>query len=310
MKAIISMSTTALAMVVLCFSALTMQAHASETAVVAAEDTAITVDVIVGIDKASRAITLKDENGVEWVFVAGPEVRNFDQLKRGDLVIMEYQAGFAIALEPKGSGLKARVSEIDAERAKKGDKPGAKVTKSTYAAAEVTAVDTKHRMVTLQGVRGSLILGVGDGVDLSNIKVGQEVEALYTESFAVSVVPAPKVSGTVTMSIKAVALGVGVEWGSGTLTMYDGTNHDFKVSGLTLADVGAVSVEATGEVYQLVEAKDLEGTFLAGEAGGALVGGGSSLAMKNKHGVVMKLKSKQEGVRLTLAGEGLKMTLK
>jgi hypothetical protein len=281
----------------------------AESAVVAA-DAAVTVDVILNIDQETRAITLKDEDGVEWVLVAGPEVRNFDQLKRGDLVIMEYYSGLAIALEPKGSGLKARISEIEVERAKQGDKPGGKVTESTYAAAQVTAVDQDQRTVTLQGARGSIRLGVGDGVDLSSIEVGQEVEALYTQSFAVSVEPAPAVSGTVKMEIKAVALGIGVEWGGGTLTMYDGTTHDFKVGGLTLADVGVASVEAIGEVYQLVEAKDLAGTFLAGQAGGALVGGGSAIAMKNTNGVVMKLKSTQKGVRLTLAGEGLKIELK
>ena len=284
--------------------------QAEEEGVAVAADAAIAVDVIVDIDKDTRTITLKDDGGGERKFVAGPEVRNFDQLKRGDMVIMEYYVGLAVALEPKGSGLKARVSKVDVERAKQGEKPGAKVTESTYVAAEVTAVDTQHRTVTLQGARGSLQLRVGDAIDLSKVSVGQEVEALYQQSLAISVVPAPKVSGTVKMNIKAVALGIGLEWGGGTLTMFDGTTHDFKVSGLTLADVGFAGVETSGDVYGLVEANDLEGVFLAGQAGGALVGGGAAVAMKNRNGVVMKLRSKQKGVRLTLAGEGLKVTLK
>ncbi len=297
-------------MVVLPFLAVSAVAQAEEVGVAEVADAAIAVDVIVNIDKESRAITLKNEEGEKWVFTAGPEVRNFDQLKRGDLVIMEYYAGFAIALEPKGSGLKARISELKVERAKPGEKPGMKVTDSTYAAAEVAAVDTKHRTVTLQGARGSLMLKVGDEIDLSQVKVGQEVEALYVQSYAVSVAPAPKVSGTVKMKTTTVAIGVGVSWGGGTLTMYDGTNHEFKIRGLTVLDVGIAGVEATGEVYNLVEAKDLEGTFIAGEAGAAFVAGGSAVAMKNGNGVVMKLKSTQKGVRLTLAGEGLNIALK
>lgn len=91
--------------------------------------------------------------------------------------------------------------------------------------------------------------------------------------------------------------------------MYDGTSHEFKVAGLTLLDVGITGIEATGEVYKLVEAKDIEGAFFAGEAGAALGGGGSAIAMKNTNGVVMKLKTAEKGVRLTLAGEGLKITL-
>jgi len=298
------------AMVVLQFLAISVLAQAEEVGIAEVMDAAVAVDVIVKIDKDSRAITLKNEEGEEWVFTAGPEVRNFDQLKRGDLVIMEYYSGLAIALEPKGSGLEERASELEVERAKAGEKPGMKVTASTYILAEITAVNTKYRVVAIEGPENTLILKVSDEIDLNQIEVGQQIEALYTESYAISVVPAPKVSGTVTMKIKAVAFGIGVEWGEGTLTMYDGTSHEFKIRGLTVVDVGISSIEATGEVYNLVEAKDIEKRFVAGAAGAALVGGGSAVAMKNGKGVVMKLKSAQKGVRLTLAAEGLKVTLK
>jgi Cu/Ag efflux protein CusF len=298
------------AMVVLQFLAISVLAQAEEVGVTEVTVTAVAVNVIVKIDKDSRAITLKNDEGGEWIFTAGSEVRNFDQLKRGDLVIMEYYSGFAIALEPKGSELEERASDLEVKRAKAGEKPGMKVTASTYILGEVTAVYLEYQVVAIEGPENTLILKVSDKVDLTQVEVGQEIEALYTESYAISVVPAPKVSGTVTMKIKAVALGIGVEWGEGTLTMYDGTSHDLKVRGLTLVDIGISSVEATGEVYNLVEAKDIEKRFVAGAAGAALVGGGSAVAMKNGKGVVMKLKSAQKGVRLTLAAGGLKVTLK
>ena len=194
----------------LLFSAMT---QAEEVGTAAAEEAVITVDVIVKIDKAARAITLKDEDGIEWEFIAGPEVTNFEQLQRGDLVIMTYYAGMAVALEPKGSGLEERASEIEAQRAAPGEKPGMQATETSYAVATVSAVDTGNGSVTLQGARGSVQLEVGDDVDLADLEVGQEVEALYTESIAVSVEPAPKVSGTLSMQLTAVALGVGAEWG-------------------------------------------------------------------------------------------------
>ena len=74
--------------------------------------------------------------------------------------------------------------------------------------------------------------------------------------------------------------------------------------------MGITSVEATGNVYNLVEAEDIEGVFVAGEAGATLVGGGSVMALKNGNDVVIKLKSTQKGVRLSLAGQGLKVKLK
>ena len=85
---------------------------------VAASNTAVVVDVITDIDKDTRTITLKDPvSGEKWIFNAGPEVKNFDQLKRGDLVLTEYYEGLAVALAPKGSGLKDRVTETNVERA-------------------------------------------------------------------------------------------------------------------------------------------------------------------------------------------------
>lgn len=284
--------------------------QADETGIGVVTDAAIAVNVITSLDSDTRAITLKDESGEKWTFTAGSEVRNFDQLKRGDLVMMEYYSGLAVALEPKGSGLEQRISEVDIERAAAGAKPGAKITESTYVEAKIVAIDTEDRVVALEGPQNVLVLEVGESLDLAQIEVGQEIEALYVQSYAVSVLPAPKVSGSVTMKITDVSLGIGLEWGKGKFDMYDGTNHEFKVGGLTVLDVGIAGVEATGEVYNLVEAKDLEGLYFAGEAGGAFVAGGGVVTMKNTAGVVIKLKSTQKGVRLTLAGEGLKITLK
>jgi len=297
------------AVVILLLTASSM-AQADEEGLAVVAGAAVAVDVITALDADSRSITLKTETGEKVTFTAGPEVRNFDQLKRGDLIILEYYSGLAVALEPKGSSLEQRAEELDIERAKKGEKPGAKVTSSIYVSARVVEIDQEDRLVALEGPENVLVLQVGDDLDLAALEVGQEVEALYVESFAVSVVAAPKLSGTVTMKSTAVALGVGVQWGEGTLSMYDGTEYEFKVGGLTLLDVGVAVVEASGEVYELVEAKDLEGIYLVGEAGAALVGGGSALAMKNDNGVVLKLKSTQKGARLTLAGEGLKISLK
>ncbi len=225
-------------------------------------------------------------------------------------MILQYYAGFALELGPKGEGgSKMRITEMTGDRAELGEKPGMEVTQTTYALGEVTAIDKDTRRVTLQGVEHSLTLVASNEVDLSRIAVGQQVEAMYIESFAVSVLPAPKVSGTVTIKSTSVAIGIGVEWGTGTLTMYDGTTHNFKVGGLSVVDIGVSSVEASGEVYGLVEAKDLEGNFISGEAGGALIEGGSASAMKNENGVVLKLKSTQKGVKLTLAGKGLSVEL-
>jgi len=282
--------------------------HSGEPGAVVA-DAAVAVATVIAVDEETREITLKGPAGDEVMFTAGPEVRNFAQIKRGDRVMMSYYEGFAVALGPKGSGIRKRVQTMEAERAKPGEKPAAIITNSTAAVGAVQAIDIENRTVTLRGVENTLVLEVAEDVDLSQIKVGDEAEALYVESYAVNVVPAPRVSGTVELESTSVALGIGVEWGTGTLTMDDGTTHKFKINGLSVVDLGISKINARGEVFNLVEAKDLNGTFLAGEAGVTVVKGGSATAMRNGNGVVMQLLSTQKGVKLTFAPAGLKVEL-
>ena len=273
------------------------------------EDAAVAVATVVAIDEESRKITLKDVDGDESTFTAGPEVRNFDQVKRGDQVIISFHEGFALAFGPKGSGVRERIDSVNVERAELGEKPAVMITGSVVAIGAVMAVDVENRKVTLKGAKQTVVLTASEDIDLSQVKVGDEVEAVYIKSYAVNVIPAPKVSGTVKIESTSVAVGVGVEWGHGTLTMYDGTTHKFDVRGLSVLDLGISKISATGEVFNLVEAKDLNGFFIAGEAGAALGGGGSVQAMKNGNGVVMQLRSTQTGVKLTLAPEGLGIDL-
>lgn len=269
------------------------------------EDAAVAVATVVAVDEKTRNITLKGPEGDKWTFTAGPEVQNFAQIKRGDRVIVGYYEGFALALGPKGSGAKAKASMVEVARAKPGDKPAMNITETTVAVGVVKAVDPKTRKVTLQGAERTITLEAAEDLDLSTIKAGDTAEAVYIQSYAVQVVPAPKVSGTIKLESTSIAVGIGVKWGKGTLTLHDGSTHKVKINGLSVIDVGITKIEASGEVFNLVELTDLDGTFLAGEAGIALGPGRSAAAMKNNNGVVIQLRSTQKGVKLTLAPEGL-----
>jgi len=118
-----------------------------------------------------------------------------------------------------------------------------------------------------------------------------------------------KASGKVNLQSKSVALGIGVSWGDGTLE-YAGKKHPFTVKGLSIVDLGVAKVTATGEVFNLKKLSDFEGNYAAGEASAALGGGAGITVMKNQHGVVMRLKSTEQGVQLTLAGQGVEVKMK
>ncbi|MDP2701393.1 MAG: DUF1134 domain-containing protein [Candidatus Rokubacteria bacterium] len=116
-------------------------------------------------------------------------------------------------------------------------------------------------------------------------------------------------SGTVTIESKSVALGVGVSWGDGKLS-YQGKTHTFSVNGFSVVDVGVSKVSARGKVFHLNKLEDFAGTYAAAQAGAAVGGGMSAVALRNQNGVVLELTSTQTGIKFTLAGEGIEVKLK
>jgi hypothetical protein len=113
---------------------------------------------------------------------------------------------------------------------------------------------------------------------------------------------------TLTLSEGQVAVGIGWSWGKGVLTL-KGKDYPFKISGLSVLDVGITKAEAEGKVYNLKKLEDFDGTYVSAAAEGTLGVGAGATAMKNGKGVVIHLFPKTKGVNLKLAGEGVKFTL-
>lgn len=118
-----------------------------------------------------------------------------------------------------------------------------------------------------------------------------------------------KPDGTVEFKTHNIAVGVGVTWGDGTLT-FQGKEYKFSIKGLTLVDLGVGDVEATGEVYNLKKAADLGGDYSLAKAGIAVGVGVNVQQMVNDNGVKINVKAKQQGIQFSLAGGGLKITMK
>jgi hypothetical protein len=106
----------------------------------------------------------------------------------------------------------------------------------------------------------------------------------------------------------SLAAGIGFTWGSGTL-IYQGKHYPLKVSGLSLASVGATEYTLAGSVTGLKTPQDVTGVYTTVAVGGTLGGGGGAAAMQNQNGVVIHTTSTSQGLSLTLAAEGVKITL-
>lgn len=159
-------------------------------------DVVKTTATVVAIDSGTRAVTLKRQDGKVITITAGEEVRNFAQLKVGDRVEAEY--GRALALElRKGSTAKSSASETAATvGAPQGQKPAGAAVREVTVLADVVEVDTAAKVVTLRGPAGNhMDLLVRDPAQLANIKKGDKVQAVYTESFAIKVSAAPAKEG-------------------------------------------------------------------------------------------------------------------
>lgn len=116
-------------------------------------------------------------------------------------------------------------------------------------------------------------------------------------------------SGTVTVTATSAAVGVGWSWGKGTLTLLNGKQYHFKVSGLDVVAVGFKQATAVGNVYNLKKIKDFEGTYVVGTAAGTVGGGMGASSMRNDKGVVINLSGVGQGVDFRLAVSGMTVKL-
>jgi hypothetical protein len=148
---------------------------------------------VVGLDKATRTVTLKGPKGNVVDIVAGDEVRNFDQIKLGDFVVARYTE--SLTLELRKTKVKAGDVTVREEvaRAKPGERPAGAGVREVTAIADVIGVDPKKSTITLKGPRGNVVtLNVQNPDQFKVVKKGDQVEVTYTEALAVSVEPAPK----------------------------------------------------------------------------------------------------------------------
>jgi hypothetical protein len=116
-------------------------------------------------------------------------------------------------------------------------------------------------------------------------------------------------SGTITVTATSVAAGIGWTWGTGELTLLDGSSHPFKVGGLDVVAVGIKQATGVGKVYNLKRLQDFEGKYVQAAAGAAVGGGASATSLRNDKGVVINLTGVGQGVDFRLSVSGMDVTL-
>jgi Cu/Ag efflux protein CusF len=148
------------------------------------------------IDLKTREVTLKGPKGNVSVLTAGPDVRNLEQVKVGDVAAVGYLEALTLTLKKDGKELPAAATKSqDSARAASGQRPAGVVAQQVEVTADVTALDAKTQTVTLKGPKQVVELKVPDAGQFKAIKVGDKIQAVYTQALALSVEPvasAPK----------------------------------------------------------------------------------------------------------------------
>jgi Cu/Ag efflux protein CusF len=144
------------------------------------------------IDVASRQLTLKGPRGNVFAMTADPQVRNLEQVKVGDQVVVRYFEALSLTLKKDGKELRGSTQQTDAVRTPAGERPGGAVAKETEVTADVIAVNAKTQTVTLRGPKQTVDLKIPDKGQFKLIKVGDQIHAVYTEALAIGVEPAKK----------------------------------------------------------------------------------------------------------------------
>jgi hypothetical protein len=153
--------------------------------------TVSTIATVVAIDHKSREVTIKAPHGDTFTFHAGDSVKNLDQVKVGDRIVVDYYESLAIQVVkpgPAGSG-----QETVVEKAEPGETPAGAAAEKTTFVATVESIDRAAPSITLATSDGKVAtFRVRHPERLNLVKVGDTLRITFKEAVAVAVEPAAK----------------------------------------------------------------------------------------------------------------------
>ncbi len=160
-------------------------------------ETLTAIATVTAIDTPARKVTVLAGDGRKFTVTAGPDVRNFDQIKLGDNVVATLELAVTYTLFPKGSKVPTMAGGGAVARAKKGEKPGAAVVKSVSLTGVIIGVDVAAKTITLVEQGGGAVHTVKvknpeRQAYLPKVQPGDLLTVTYTEGFALTVTPAAK----------------------------------------------------------------------------------------------------------------------
>ena len=143
---------------------------------------------VLKVDTKTRTITFKNKEG-ESKFVAGPEITNFAQIKKGDRVNVSYETAVAIELiKTKSTGIRSKVETNTVTNSKANEKPSEVIANTTTIIADIVSVDREKKLVSVIGPSGKITtVIVKNPALLADVSVGEQVKVVYSDAMAASI---------------------------------------------------------------------------------------------------------------------------
>ena len=120
--------------------------------------------------------------------------------------------------------------------------------------------------------------------------------------------PSQADNGKVRIRITKAGFIVGVGGGEGVLN-FKGRNYPFRVSGISGGTIGIAHMDLIGTAHNLKRPSDIAGSYTAGSASIAVVGGAKVARVQNANGVVLELHGAQVGLEVSLNLGGATITM-
>ena len=150
-------------------------------------DTVTATDTVKAVDHGTRTVTLESPNGATETYHALPNMVNFDQIHIGDKVRATVTEALAVSVRKVGAPPNLG-DTVTFALAPKGAKPGMFVANTEEATSKIMDINRATRTITLAEPAGRpKTVKLGPGVNLSDLKKGDDVVVRYTDAFALYV---------------------------------------------------------------------------------------------------------------------------
>ncbi len=141
------------------------------------------------VDQVNRTVTVKGPMGRVVTLKVDPKVKNFAQVRAGDEIVLRYADAISVKINKSGAGRSETVTTTGPVTAPMGAKPGTAMAQKTVIVAKVQSVDPKRQEVLLEAPNGRYVeVKVEDPNVFKELRVGDDVQAAYTEAVVIDVV--------------------------------------------------------------------------------------------------------------------------